>query len=83
MTEWERRAASKRRGPGFLYMMSSENALYDPVSGESGKFPGRLMFYAPCRTAKDLGHESVSDTMQPCLELPGQPGARMVVIPAL
>jgi hypothetical protein len=72
----------KAPGPGFLYMLSSENYIYDPDSKESGFVPGHLMFYAPYMTAKDLGYESVSPTMFPYLVLPGEPDAMIVVAPA-
>jgi hypothetical protein len=67
--------------PGFLYMMSSENYVYDSNSKESGFVPPHLMFYAPYRTAKDLGYESISPTMVPYLTLPGEPEA-LIVVPA-
>jgi hypothetical protein len=72
----------KAPGPGFLYMMSSENYLYDPNTKESGWVPGHLMFYAPYMTAKDVGYESVSPTMVPYLVLPGEPEALLVIAPA-
>ncbi len=72
----------KAPGPGLLYMMSSENFVWDPDSGQQGVFPGHVMFYAPYMTAKDLGYDSVSPTMMPYLVQPGQPDAMMVVIPA-
>ncbi|MGA2851757.1 MAG: hypothetical protein ABSE46_22365 [Terracidiphilus sp.] len=54
-------------GPGFLYMMSNENYVYNNVSGKSGFVPPHLMFYAPNKTAKDVGYESISPTMVPHL----------------
>jgi hypothetical protein len=72
----------KAPGPGFLYMMSSENYVYDPEAKQSGFVPGHLMFYAPYMTAKDVGYESVSPAMVPYLVLPGQPDAMLVVVPA-
>ena len=66
-------------GPGFLYMMSSENYVYDSVSKQSGFVPPHLMFYAPYKTAKDVGYESVSPTMMPYLTEPGGPEALIVV----
>jgi hypothetical protein len=54
-------------GPGFLYMMSNENFVYNNVSGKSGFVPPHLMFYAPNKTAKDVGYESISPTMVPYL----------------
>ena len=72
----------KAPGPGFLYMMSSENYVYDDNSKQSGWVPPHLMFYAPYKTAKDVGYESVSPTMVPYLVLPGQPEALLVIAPA-
>jgi hypothetical protein len=57
----------KTPGPGFLYMMSNENFVYNNVSGKSGFVPPHLMFYAPNKTAKDVGYESISPTMVPYL----------------
>jgi hypothetical protein len=54
-------------GPGFLYMMSNENYVYDDQSKKSGIVPPHVMFYAPNKTAKDLGYESISPTMVPYL----------------
>jgi hypothetical protein len=69
----------KAPGPGFLYMMSNENYVYDPDTKRSGFVPPHLMFYAPYTTAKDLGYESISPTMVPYLVLPGEPEALIVV----
>jgi hypothetical protein len=72
----------KAPGPGFLYMMSSENYVYDDNSKQSGWVPPHLMFYAAYKSAKDVGYESVSSTMVPNLVLPGQPEALLVIAPA-
>jgi len=69
----------KAPGPGFLYMMSNENYVYDDQSKESGIVPPHLMFYAPYKTAKDLGYESISPTMVPHLTQPGKAEALIVV----
>src|ERR1700679_1101099 len=66
-------------GPGFLYMMSNENYVYNSESKKSGFVPPHLMFYAPYKTAKDVGYESVSPTMMPYLTEPGGPEALIVV----
>jgi len=66
-------------GPGFLYMMSNENYVYDSQSKESGFVPPHLMFYAPYKTAKDVGYESISPTMVPYLTQPGDPEGLIVV----
>jgi len=66
-------------GPGFLFMMSNENYVYNSESKQSGFVPPHLMFYAPYKTAKDLGYESISPTMVPYLTVPGDPGALIVV----
>jgi hypothetical protein len=66
-------------GPGFLYMMSNENYVYDSQSKESGFVPPHLMFYAPYKTAKDLGYESISPTMVPHLTSTGPEGLMVVV----
>jgi hypothetical protein len=67
-------------GPGFLYMMSKENYVYDSESRQSGFVPPHLMFYAPYKTAKDVGYESVSPTMVPYLSEAGGPEALIVVM---
>jgi hypothetical protein len=72
----------KTPGPGFLYMMSSENYLYDDNSKQSGWVPPHLMFYAPYKTAKDVGYESISPTMVPYLTQPGQPETLLIIAPA-
>jgi hypothetical protein len=69
----------KAPGPGFLYMMSNENYVYDDQSKESGIVPPHLMFYAPYKTAKDLGYESISPTMVPYLTQPGKAEGLIVV----
>jgi hypothetical protein len=69
----------KTPGPGFLFMMSNENYVYDSESKQSGFVPPHLMFYAPYKTAKDLGYESISPTMVPYLTVSGDPGALIVV----
>jgi hypothetical protein len=69
----------KAPGPGFLFMMSNENYVYDSESKQSGFVPPHLMFYAPYKTAKDLGYESISPKMVPYLTVPGEPGALIVV----
>lgn len=65
-------------GPGFLYMMSNENYVYNSESKESGFVPPHLMFYAPYKTAKDLGYESISPTIVPYLTNPGPEGLIVV-----
>jgi hypothetical protein len=54
-------------GPGFLYMMSNENYVYNSESKKSRFVAPHLMFYAPYKTAKDVGYESVTPTMVPYL----------------
>jgi hypothetical protein len=65
-------------GPGFLYMMSNENYVYNSESKKSGFVPPHLMFYAPYKTAKDVGYESVSPTMVPHLTSSGPEGLLVV-----
>lgn len=65
-------------GPGFLYMMSNENYVYNSESKESGFVPPHLMFYAPYKTAKDLGYESISPRIVPYLTNPGPEGLIVV-----
>jgi hypothetical protein len=68
-------------GPGFLYMMSNENYVYNSESKKSGFVPPHLMFYAPYKTAKDVGYESVSPTMVPYLTGSGVgPESLLVVV---
>ena len=69
-------------GPGFLYMMSNENFVYNNVSGKSGFVPPHLMFYAPNKTAKDVGYESVSPTMLPYLTGSGIGPENLLVVAA-
>jgi hypothetical protein len=69
-------------GPGFLYMMSNENFVYNNVSGKSGFVPPHLMFYAPNKTAKDVGYESVSPTMVPYLTGSGIGPESLLVVEA-
>jgi hypothetical protein len=66
--------------PGIVYMLSSNNYLYDPDKDTFRHIPGHLMFYAPYMTAKDLGYKS-TPTM-PFLGDPGKPYAFMIVVPA-
>jgi hypothetical protein len=65
-------------GPGFLYMMSDENYVYDSQSKKSGFVPPHLMFYAPYKTAKDVGYEAISPTMVPYLTGLGPEGLIVV-----
>ena len=69
-------------GPGFLYMMSNEDYIYDSESKESGFVPPHLMFYAPYKTAKDVGYESVSPTMVPYLTGNGVGPESLLVVAA-
>jgi len=57
----------KAPGPGFLYMLSTENYFYRSGAKKWGTVPPHVMFYAPYKTAKDVGYESVSPTMVPSL----------------
>ena len=66
-------------GPGFLYMMSNENYFYDSDAKQWGVVPPHLMFYAPYKTAKDLGYEAISPTMVPYLTYPGPEGLIVVM----
>jgi hypothetical protein len=72
----------KAPGPGFLYMMSSENYVYNSESKKSGFVPPHLMFYAPYKTAKDVGYESVSPTMVPYLTGSGVGPESLLVVAA-
>jgi len=65
-------------GLGFLYMMSNENYFYDSDAKQWGAVPPHLMFYAPYKTAKDLGYESISPTTVPFLTNPGPEGLLVV-----
>jgi hypothetical protein len=68
----------KAPGPGFLYMMSNENYFYDSGAKQWGAVPPHMMFYAPNKTAKDVGYEAISSTMVPKLTGDG-PEALIVV----
>jgi hypothetical protein len=70
----------KAPGPGFLYMMSNENYVYDSESKESSFVPPHLMFYAPNKTAQDVGYESVSPTMVPFLTTGSGIGAESLLV---
>jgi hypothetical protein len=67
-------------GPGFLYMMSNDNYVYDSQSKESGFVPPHLMFYAPYKTAKDVGYDSISPTMVPYLTGGGEGPESLLVV---
>jgi hypothetical protein len=69
-------------GPGFLYMMSNENYVYNSESKKSGFVSPHLMFYAPYKTAKDVGYESVSPTMVPYLTGSGVGPESLLVVAA-
>lgn len=69
-------------GPGFLYMMSNENYVYNSESKKSGFVPPHLMFYAPYKTAKDIGYESVSPVMVPYLTGSGVGPESLLVVAA-
>lgn len=60
-------------------MMSNENYVYDSESKQSGILPPHLMFYAPNKTAKDVGYESITPTMVPYLTGGGGPEGLLVV----
>ncbi len=72
----------KAPGPGFLYMMSNENFVYNNVSGKSGFVAPHLMFYAPNKTANDVGYDSVSPTMVPYLTGSGIGPESLLVVAA-
>ena len=65
-------------GPGFLYMLSTENYGYDSDAKQWIIAPPHLMFYAPYKTAKDLGYDSISPAMVPVLTNPGPEGLIVV-----
>jgi hypothetical protein len=69
-------------GPGFLYMMSNENFVYNNVSGKSSFVTPHLMFYAPNKTANDVGYDSVSPTMVPYLTGSGIGPESLLVVAA-
>ncbi len=69
-------------GPGFLYMMSNENYVYNPESRKSGFVAPHLMFYAPYKTAKDVGYEAVSPMMVPYLTGSGVGAESLLVVAA-
>jgi hypothetical protein len=66
-------------GPGFLYMMSSENYFYSSDAKQWSTVPPHVMFYAPNKTAKDAGYESISPTMVPFMTGDG-PETLMIVM---
>jgi hypothetical protein len=64
--------------PGICYMLSANNYLADPDSGQIIHFPGHLMFYAPNLTSADVGEGPGA----PLMTNPGHPDNMMVVVPA-
>jgi hypothetical protein len=72
----------KTPGPGFLYMMSDENYVYNSESKQSGFVPPHLMFYAPNKTAKDVGYAAVSPMMVPYLTGSGIGPESLLVVAA-
>jgi len=70
----------KTPGPGFLYMMSNENYVYDSESKQSGFVPPHLMFYAPNKIPQDVGYESVSPGMVPYLTRSSGIGAESLLV---
>lgn len=68
----------KAPGPGFLYMMSNENYFYSSDAKQWRTVHPHVMFYAPNKTAKDAGYESISPTMVPFMTGDG-PETLMVV----
>ena len=66
-------------GPGLLYMMSNENYFYDSDAKQWRTVPSHVMFYAPNKTAKDLGYDSKSTTMVPSLTGSGPEGLIVVL----
>jgi hypothetical protein len=69
----------KAPGPGFLYMMSSENYFYIAHAKQWSTVPPHVMFYAPNKTVKDVGYESISPTMVPYLTGVGPEGLLVVM----
>src|SRR6202034_1900207 len=69
----------KMAGSGFLYMMSNENYFYIADAKQWSTVPPHVMFYAPNKTVKDVGYESISPAMVPYLTGDG-PEALMVVM---
>jgi hypothetical protein len=63
--------------PGFVYMLSAHNYVFDPQRKQVIRFPGHLMFYAPYATQKDVG----SGPGAPYIVAPGTPHALMIVVP--
>jgi hypothetical protein len=63
-------------------MMSNENYVYNSDSKKSGFVPPHLMFYAPYKTAKDVGYESVSPIMVPYLTGSGVGPEALLVVAA-
>ena len=68
----------KAPGPGFLYMLSNENYFYRSGAKQWPTALPHVMFYAPNKTAKDAGYESISPTMVPFMTGDG-PETLMVV----
>src|SRR5262245_59186272 len=67
--------------PGFVYMLSSYNQVYNARIDKIIHVPPHLMFYAPYATEKDFG-EFMGPHM-PYIVLAGRPDAYIIVTPAL
>jgi hypothetical protein len=66
------------RKPGIVYMLSSNNHVFDPERQAIVHFPGHLMFYAPYATEKEVGRGPGA----PYIVSPGTAHALMIVVPA-
>ncbi len=65
--------------PGFAYMLSTENKVFDPDSKKIITAPPHLMFYAPYLTNKDLGGRL--GPHMPFLLWEGRPDTFIIIAP--
>jgi hypothetical protein len=67
--------------PGIAYMLSTEQTVFDPSRQKVIPYVPHVMFYAPNRSAADLGMSADhAEPGMPFLIFEGQPNA-MVIVP--
>ena len=66
------------RKPGFAYMLSTQNKVFDPFTKKIMVGPPHLMFYAPYAMQKDVGE--FAGVQYPFVLWEGEPDAFIIVI---
>ncbi|HSS20041.1 MAG TPA: hypothetical protein VLL54_08200 [Pyrinomonadaceae bacterium] len=71
------------RRSGVAYMLSTENHLNDPDSGQTFDYPPHLMIYAPYAQNSDIGASAAQrgSTEVPWILHEGKPYAYIIVVP--